>query len=54
MDRSKQQIESVANAEEEYVGVVLVASQLVRSAVFLREAETPAIDFVQGLLLFCR
>jgi hypothetical protein len=37
----------------EYVGVVLVASQLVRSTVFLRE-ETPAIDFVQGLLLFCR
>jgi hypothetical protein len=29
----KQQIESVANAGEEYVGVVLVASQIVRSTV---------------------
>jgi hypothetical protein len=29
----KQQIESVTNAEEEYVGAVLVASQIVRSTV---------------------
>jgi hypothetical protein len=45
----KQQTESMTNAEEEYVDVFLVASQIVRSRQTFLEEEI-AIDSVQG---FC-
>jgi hypothetical protein len=48
----KQQIESATNAEEEYVGVVLVASQIVRSTVLSWRRDSQR--FRSGVLLLCR